>query len=112
MAKIDLKGLSLTELKALNARVAKAIERHDKGERNKALAAIQAKAKSLGFSLDELTGGGAGKAAKPTRKKRAPAKVTHRHPDDKTLTWVGLGARPKWLKDAIASGRSLDEFKI
>jgi DNA-binding protein H-NS len=27
-------------------------------------------------------------------------------------TWVGRGRRPRWLKDHLAAGRSLDEFRI
>jgi len=26
-------------------------------------------------------------------------------------TWVGRGRRPRWLKDQLAAGRSLDEFR-
>jgi len=112
MAKVDLSGLSLKDLKALNARIIKAIERNNKEERNKALDAVRKKAKSLGFSLDDLTVGEAGKARKPARKKRAPAKVAYIHPDNPELSWVGLGARPNWLKDALASGSSIEEFKV
>ena len=108
MAKIDLRPLSLTELKALKARVEKAIERHDKKQKGKALALVKAKAKELGFSLDELTGGA--KAQKVAAKK--PTKAAYRHPDDASKTWAGRGARPLWLKDALNSGKSLEDFKI
>ncbi len=30
--------------------------------------------------------------------------------DDKGNTWVGRGPRPTWLREALAAGRSLDEF--
>ena len=112
MAKVDLKPLSLTELKALKARVEKAIERHDKKQKTKALAVVKAKAKELGFSLDELTG--AKKAVKPAAKSapKKPAKAAYRHPDDASKTWAGRGARPHWLKEALESGKTLDDFKI
>lgn len=32
--------------------------------------------------------------------------------DDKGNTWVGRGPRPAWLKEALASGRSLDDFAV
>lgn len=112
MAKVDLKGMSLAELKALQKRVEKAIERNDAKKRTAALAALKNEAKKLGFSLDELTGGVAAKAPKAKKAKAAPRKATHRHPDDATKTWSGRGARPKWLKEALDSGKSLDDFKI
>ena len=108
MAKIDLKSLSLTELKALSARVDKAIERHDKKQKTKALAVVKAKAKELGFSLDELTG----KMSEKKTDVKKPAKAAFRHPDDASKTWAGRGARPLWLKDALNSGKSLEDFKI
>ena len=27
-------------------------------------------------------------------------------------TWGGRGKRPQWLRDALAAGRSLDEFRV
>lgn len=113
MAKVDLKELSLAELKALQTRVEKAIERHDAKKRTVALAALKNKAKELGFSLNELTGGTVAKAPKAKKATKAvPRKATHRNPDDHSKTWAGRGARPKWLKDALDSGKSLDDFKI
>ncbi|MEP3347288.1 MAG: H-NS histone family protein [Litoreibacter sp.] len=109
MAKIDLRPLSLTELKSLKARVEKAIERHDKKQKSKALAVVKAKAKELGFSLGELTGE-VTKAPKAAAKK--PSKAAYRHPDDSSKTWAGRGARPLWLKDALKAGKSLDDFKV
>ena len=108
MAKIDLKSLSLTELKSLKDRVEKAITRHDKKHKSKALALVVAKAKELGFSLDELTNKVSATKAAPKK----PAKAAYRHPDDTTKTWAGRGARPLWLKDALNSGKTLEEFKI
>lgn len=111
MAKVDLKGLTLTELKALQKRVEKAIERHDAKKRNAALATLKSKAKELGFSLSELTGS-TPSAAKAKPAKKAPRKPTHRDPNNPDNTWSGRGARPKWLKEALDSGKSLDDFKI
>ncbi|WP_298258853.1 H-NS histone family protein [uncultured Litoreibacter sp.] len=108
MAKIDLKSLSLAELKSLSARVDKAIARHDKKQKTKALAAVKAKAKELGFSLSDLTG--AAGSAKSAPKK--PAKAAYRDPNNSSNTWAGRGARPLWLKEALKSGKTLEDFKI
>ncbi len=115
MAKIDLSGLTLKELKALNARVEKAIERHDKKQRSDALSMLKAKAKEMGFSLDDLTGGAAADKPKAQSKRKASAKkkpaAAYRDPENPKNTYGGRGPRPKWLKDALASGKKLDDFK-
>ncbi|WP_298362571.1 H-NS histone family protein [uncultured Litoreibacter sp.] len=112
MAKIDLKPLSLAELNALKKRVDKAIERHDKQRKTKALAALKAKAKELGFSLGDLTSAGTSKPKAAISKRKKPAKVTHRHPHDATKTWVGRGPRPQWLRDELAQGKDVADFKV
>lgn len=113
MAKIDLKSMSLKDLEALKKRVDRAIGTHEKKMKAKALAAVKAKAKALGFSLADLTGGTAPKAAKPAKKATKPAgKPAYRDPDNKKNTWGGRGPRPVWLRDALAAGKSLDDFKI
>lgn len=33
-----------------------------------------------------------------------------KYDDGNGNTWVGRGPRPKWVKDALAAGRGLDEF--
>lgn len=119
MAKINLNSMSVTELKALGKRVEKAIERHEAKKKTKALAALKAKAKELGFSLNDLVGGSS-KAAKasdaaPKKKssaKKAKAKVAYRHPDDASKTWAGRGPRPAWLRDELAAGKALESFKV
>ncbi|WP_298295702.1 H-NS histone family protein [uncultured Litoreibacter sp.] len=112
MAKIDLKPLSLKDLQALRKRIDTAIARHDKKQKAKALAAVKAKAKELGFSLSELTGGAKAAGSKPKKAAKAKPKVTHRDPANAANTWGGRGPRPAWLKEAIAKGKSPDDFKI
>lgn len=45
-----------------------------------------------------------------TKPDAAPRSILYR--DEAGRTWVGLGKRPQWLRDALASGRSLDEFRV
>lgn len=47
-------------------------------------------------------------AAKPA----ASAKAAAKYRDEAGRVWGGRGPRPKWLRDAIASGRKLEEFKV
>ncbi|MFD1156709.1 H-NS histone family protein [Roseovarius aestuarii] len=119
MAKIDLKPLSLKELESLKSRVEKAIERHEVKRKADAVAELKAKAKELGFSLNDLVASAAPKpkAIAPkkrstTPKKKVPAKVAYRHPDDASKTWIGLGPRPTWLKQELADGKQLADFNV
>jgi DNA-binding protein H-NS len=106
MAQIDLEEMSLAELKALQKRVAKAIDGYEERQKFQALAALEAKAREMGFSLSELTGAPQGKA------KRKPAAPKYRHPDDASITWTGKGRQPAWFKTAVTSGVSPDDLLV
>lgn len=107
MANIDLNTMELDELKKLQKDVTKAIENFEERKRLEALAAVEAKAHEMGFSLAELTGAATKKkAGKPTG---IPKYV---HPENPAKTWTGKGRQPAWIKDALDAGRSLDEFLI
>jgi DNA-binding protein H-NS len=42
--------------------------------------------------------------------KGAPKGTLYR--DEEGRTWVGRGKRPQWLRDQLAAGRSLEDFKV
>ena len=106
MPKIDLDKLSSEDLVQLRKDVDKAITSFDERRRQEALAAVEAKAKEMGFSLNELT---QGQGAKKT-KAALPAK--YRHPESPAKTWSGRGRQPAWIKEGLDQGKSLDDFRI
>ncbi|ETX14051.1 hypothetical protein OCH239_05270 [Roseivivax halodurans JCM 10272] len=106
MTTIDVSALSKDELLKLRKDLDKAIENYDRRQRKEALAAAEAKAREMGFSLAELTGGSAG-AEKGTVN---PPK--YQHPENPELTWTGRGRQPAWIKERLAEGKSLDAFLI
>lgn len=78
---------------------------------------------AAGRKLEELTngaaradqiGGGLAKASagrkssKPTAKRKAKAQYR----DEAGNTWGGMGPRPRWLREAIASGASLESLLV
>ena len=76
---------------------------------------------AAGKSLEDFLVKGAGKArsadgAAPSkksgarRKRKGVGKVKFR--DGSGNSWTGFGPQPGWLKDAIAGGRTLDEFRL
>lgn len=105
MADIDLNSLTLDELKKLRKDVNKALENYEGRRMQEARAAVEAKAREMGFSLSDLSEGPAGKG-------RSPRPAKYRHPENPSLTWSGRGRQPRWIKEALENGTSLDEFLI
>ncbi len=116
MAKYDLKSLSVQELKSLQKKVEREMAGRDKRQRKDALSAVKEKAKQLGYSLDDLVGGGdgaapAGISSKP-KAMRVPAAVKYRSQYDPTLTWSGRGRPPRWIKEAQENGVDLETMRV
>ena len=101
MASLDLSGYNLAELKGLHFDIDQEIQRRVRDERAQARARIQALAADAGIPLDALVQGDA-----------ALGTPRYRNPADSGQTWTGRGRQPRWIAEALASGRSLDEFKI
>ncbi|WP_075791631.1 H-NS histone family protein [Massilia putida] len=97
MAPIDLSGYDLAELKGLDFDIEQEIKRRGRDERERARARIHALAATAGIPLDALV------------QKALPR---YRNPADSGQTWTGRGRQPRWIAEALASGRSLDEFKV
>lgn len=93
MSDIDWDSLSLDELKDIQKKAANAIDSYKTRKRKEALAAAQAAASELGFSLNELVDGSKAKVTK------APAKYAH--PENPAKTWSGRGRQPGWVKEHL-----------
>lgn len=112
-----------------------------KEERGAAIADIKAKIKAFGFTAEELglaeraprgrppaagpgragakkaaagktdgPGRGAGRKGKPSPLKGVKRKVKYRGPAGQP--WSGVGRKPVWVTEAIAAGKSLEEFAV
>ena len=101
----DLTNLSLDELKKLRKDVDMAIENFEARKREAALAELKDVDKKHGFDLQDLASG-KGKTAKTV----SPAK--YRDPAEPSNTWTGRGRKPNWLMQALAEGKSLEDFAI
>jgi len=70
---------------------------------------------AAGRSIDEFftdkAMANASTAQRPTksRKKRRPSTVMYR--DDAGHSWTGRGPQPRWLKEALVAGKSLEDLK-
>ena len=68
-----------------------------------------------GQSLDDLRApAGAGPAPSASRGKRRGRKAARavKYRDAAGNTWGGMGKRPQWLRDALASGKQLGDFLV
>jgi DNA-binding protein H-NS len=61
-----------------------------------------------GITAADLFGG---KSAKAARSKGA-RQIGAKYADGDGNTWVGMGKRPQWLRDALAAGKSLQDFAV
>ena len=103
---MDLNNLSLSELKKLLSDVTKAIDGFEDRKKKEARAELEAKAKEMGFSLSELLGD------VPKERKRGTVAAKYSHPENSGLTWTGRGRQPKWVVEALASGKTLSDLLI
>ncbi len=104
MAQPNLDKMSVAELKQLQKDTEKAIENYAARKREEALVELEQVAQKHGFKLSELVGG------KRTGNAQGPAK--YRHPENASLTWTGRGRQPKWIKEGLEAGKSLEDFAI
>lgn len=102
---VDLNQMALKDLKDLQAQVSKAIASFEDRRKKDAIAELEEKARTLGFTLAELTG------AVVTRK-RIPATPKYANPADPTNTWSGRGRKPRWFEAALRAGKSAEDLAI
>jgi DNA-binding protein H-NS len=101
----NLNGMSLKELKELHSQVAKAIAEFSDRKKKEAIAALEEKAREMGFSWAELTG-------TSVPRKRSPAVAKYVNPADSSDTWSGRGRKPRWFAAALAAGKSPSDLAI
>ena len=102
---VNLNELSLKELKDLQSQVGKAISTFVDRKKKEAISELEERAKSLGFTLAELTGS-------PVSRKRAPATAKYSNPANPSDTWSGRGRKPRWFEAALNAGKTPEDLAI
>lgn len=100
-----LNDMPLEELKALQKSIAKAIATYEQRQKAEARKALEEHAKDLGFKLEELVNENAGKKSKTS----APPKYKN---SESGKTWSGRGMKPRWVKEYLDNGGSIDDLLI
>lgn len=65
-----------------------------------AIQGIRAQMAELGITPAEVGGTATGGVKRP---------IKYRHGEH---TWTGVGQRPRWVRDALLGGATLDQFKV
>lgn len=99
--------VSVSELLAQKAAIEQQIAEAQRAERASAVAKVRALMAEHGLTLADLSS----KSASSIRK--TGMKVAPKYRDTATgNTWSGRGLQPKWLREALASGRTISDFQI
>ena len=108
---IDLAGLSPTELTKLISQANAQMATARANEVSKAKAKIDAILSGAGLTIDDVFPRRGRAGGKPGKKAGAGV-PKYRNPKNAEQTWSGMGKRPRWLADALASGAKLEAFAI
>ncbi|WP_317202344.1 H-NS histone family protein [Janthinobacterium sp.] len=102
---MDLSSMSTVELRQLQERVKQEMKRREHQDIAKAREQILAIAQSVGIPVNELVGAGA-------RAKTGSVAVRYRNPADAAQQWTGRGRQPKWVKEWLDAGKSIDLLRV
>ena len=111
---MDLSKLSIGDLRALQDQVAKQLKVSAEQDVSKAREEIHSIAKRAGISLQELLAVSLGKKSSKGSPPKAAGKVRvqFRNPSDEGQQWTGRGRQPKWVKEWLAGGKSMDDLRV
>ena len=92
----DLKNMSFDELRAQRAQIDAELKKREAKEKREARKKILEIANTHGINIAEL----------------ASKERQYRNPDNQWETWSGRGRKPKWVKEWLAKGNSLEELEV
>lgn len=103
MVKIDqLKEMSVEALQNLITNAQALVNQYEKDKKKAVIKEIKTLAASANLNIDIKD--------EDVEKPNARNVAKYCNPDNPHETWSGRGKRPKWLNDALASGKKLDDL--
>jgi DNA-binding protein H-NS len=102
---MDLTNMSVAELRNLQEKIKQEMKKREHQDIAKAREQILAIAQSVGIPLKELVASG-------VRAKTGSVAVRFRNPGDQSQQWTGRGRQPKWVKEWLDSGKSIDLLRV
>lgn len=100
---VNLDKMSHEELVQLQKDVKKALATYEERRRKEALIEMQEVARRHGLDLADVVKGG---------KRGSVSAPKYRHPENPELTWAGRGRQPRWVKEALQQGKTLEDMRI
>jgi DNA-binding protein H-NS len=97
--------MSLGDLRNLQEQIKQEMKKREHQEVQKAREQILAIAQSVGVPLKDLLAANRGG-------KTGTVAVRYRHPDNASQQWTGRGRQPKWVKEWVEGGKSLDKLRV
>ena len=107
---MDLSNLSLGDLRNLQEQIKQEMKKREQQEVQKAREQIMAIAQSVGLPLKDLINTNV-RAAKSAQGGGSVA-VRFRNPDNASQQWTGRGRQPKWVKEWVEGGKSMDKLRV
>lgn len=104
---VDLSNMKLAELRDLQAQVGDELKKRHLLDRSNAREQILAIAQQVGMPLKALMA-----APKGEKKEKAVVAVRFQDKTDPAKKWSGRGRQPKWVKEWVDDGKSLDELRV
>lgn len=98
---VNLDALTLQELLEIQKQLPALIAQRQEEVRKDVLQKAAQLAARHGLTLEDLVS--------KSRKRRA---VKYANPDDTSQTWSGVGSRPRWVRDHLARGFTLEDMKV
>lgn len=101
------------ELKAQAEELLRQAEGLREQEKNEAIADIKTKMQTYGITVRDLgiSAAGAPKKIAVKARKANPNGAVYRSPEGQTWS-PGRGRKPNWLVDALAAGKTLEDFRV
>lgn len=105
---VNISKLTIAELQELIAESSNRIEELKVQLREETRSRAMSLITDAGFTIDEILGN------KDKRKgaKRAPSAIKYRNPKNPNHAWTGKGRPPQWLVDALADGKTREDFAV
>lgn len=107
--KLSINAYTLEDLESLSALIEEELITRRAAQREILLAQVNVAAAAAGQDLHTYLGLAAPAGAAPRRSQRKCYIAYRAAPD---FYWSGRGPRPKWLRDLIAAGHTLEEFAV
>lgn len=108
---MDLSNMSLGDLRNLQDQIKQEIKTREQQEVQKAREQIMAIAQSVGMPLKDLISAAA-RGGKSASAGTGSVAVRYRNPADASQQWTGRGRQPKWVKEWVEGGKSMDELRV